>query len=142
MNGPVLGPIIGGFVYQNLGWRWNNWLVLIAAGLFGLMGFTHPETYAPELLRRRAAKLRKETGDERYMSRFCFKDGEGDPAHLIKLNLKRPVTMLVTEPMCIFWALYVGAIYAVLYMCFTAVRTPHPYVPSRSRTTNALCSTP
>jgi len=124
MNGPVLGPIIGGFVYQGLGWRWINWLVLIAAGIFGLLGITSPETYAPELLRRRAEKLRKETGDERYMSRFCFNDGEGDPVHLIKLNLKRPVIMLITEPICIFWALYVGAIYAVLYMCFTAVGAP------------------
>jgi MFS family permease len=124
MNGPVLGPIVGGFVVQGLGWRWNNWIVLIAAGVLGLMGLTHPETYAPELLRRRAVKLREETGDEKYMSRFCFKDGESDLVHLMKLNLKRPVVMLVTEPICIFWALYTGAIYAVLYMCFTAVCPP------------------
>lgn len=31
-NGPVYGPIIGGFVYQYLGWRWTNWLVLIIGG--------------------------------------------------------------------------------------------------------------
>lgn len=118
MNGPVLGmlpntpqstayttnqdtpgPIVGGFVYQSLGWRWNNWLVLILAGVFGLLGLTHPETYAPVLLRRRAEKLRRETGDERYMSRFCYKDGEGDVLELVVLNLKRPVIMLFTEPM-------------------------------------------
>jgi MFS family permease len=105
MNGPVLGPIIGGFVYQNLGWRWNNWIVLIMAGVFGLLGLTVPETYTPQLLRRRAEKLRKESGDERYMSRFCFKDSEDNVVELIKLNLKRPVIMLFTEPICIFWAI-------------------------------------
>jgi hypothetical protein len=69
------------------------------AGVFGLLGLTHPETYAPVLLRRRAEKLRRETGDERYMSRFCYKDGEGDVLELVVLNLKRPVIMLFTEPM-------------------------------------------
>jgi MFS family permease len=29
MNGPVTGPLIGGFVYEYLGWRWTNWLVVI-----------------------------------------------------------------------------------------------------------------
>jgi MFS family permease len=24
MNAPVFGPLIGGFVFENLGWRWNN----------------------------------------------------------------------------------------------------------------------
>lgn len=98
MNGPVVGPIIGGFIYQNLGWRWNSWIVLIGAGVFGLLGILMPETYSPILLRRRAEKLRKETGDERYMSRFCYKDGEGDVLDLIKINLKRPLIMLFTEP--------------------------------------------
>lgn len=143
MNGPVVGPIIGGFIYQSLGWRWNNWVVLIASGFFGALGLFNPETYAPILLRRRAAKLRKETGDERYMSRFCYKDGEGDVLELIKLNLKRPIIMLFTEPMwlvhrqglslgfavltefcSIFWAIYIAAVYGILYLCFTAVSSP------------------
>jgi MFS family permease len=105
MNGPVLGPIIGGFVYQNLGWRWNNWIALIVAGVLAVVGFLVPETYSPELLRRRAAKLRKDTGDERHMSQFCFQDSEGNIVELVKLSLKRPVVMLFTEPICIFWAL-------------------------------------
>lgn len=28
MLAPTLGPIAGGFVYQYLGWRWTNWLVM------------------------------------------------------------------------------------------------------------------
>jgi hypothetical protein len=124
-------------VYQSLGWRWNSWLVLILSAVFGLLAVTHPETYAPVLLRRRAEKLRAETGDERYMSRFCWKDGEGDVLKLIGISLKRPVIMLFTEPMwfviprdstkislmkwnSIFWAIYVAAIYGILYLCFTA----------------------
>ncbi|KAI5795283.1 MFS multidrug transporter [Geopyxis carbonaria] len=129
MNGPVLGPVVGGFVYQSLGWRWNNWLVLILAGVFGIIGFWQPETYSPVLLRKRAEQRRKETGDERYMSRYCYKDGEGDFWKLLKVNLSRPVIMLFTEPICMFWAIYVAAVYGILYLCFTA----YPIVFSEKR---------
>jgi multidrug resistance protein len=27
--GPVIGPIAGGFIAQNLGWRWTFWIILI-----------------------------------------------------------------------------------------------------------------
>lgn len=99
MNGPVLGPIIGGLVYGHLGWRWTSWLVFIIAGVLGVLAFFIPETYAPVLMRKKAARLRKETGDDRYMSRFCYKDGEGDFWVLIKTSLQRPIIMLFTEPL-------------------------------------------
>ncbi|KAI5841424.1 major facilitator superfamily domain-containing protein [Morchella snyderi] len=120
MNGPVLGPIIGGLVYGHLGWRWTSWLVFIIAGVLGVLAFFIPETYTPVLMRKKAARLRKETGDDRYMSRFCYKDGEGDFWVLIKTSLQRPIIMLFTEPLCIFWALYIAVIYGILYLCFTA----------------------
>jgi len=73
--------------------------VLILAGFFAFLGFFVPETYGPVLLRRRAERKRQETGEERYMSRFCYKDGEGDLVELMKVNLSRPIIMLFTEPM-------------------------------------------
>jgi MFS family permease len=33
MNGPVVGPLIGGFVFQYMGWRWTNWVVMIGSGV-------------------------------------------------------------------------------------------------------------
>ena len=98
MNGPVLGPIVGGFVYQGVGWRWINWLVLIIAVVLFATSFAIPETYTPVLMRQKAERKRKETGDDRYMSRFCHKDGEGALWALIRTNLKRPLIMLFTEP--------------------------------------------
>ncbi|KAF8470818.1 major facilitator superfamily domain-containing protein [Kalaharituber pfeilii] len=125
MNGPVLGPLTGGLVYEYLGWRWTNWIVFIGAGVAWLSGILIPETYAPILLKRKAAKIRTETGDERYRSRFCPK--AGDPPiktgsrkfwQLIANNMKRPIIMGVTEPICIFWEVYIAIIYAILYLCF------------------------
>lgn len=48
--GPCMGPIIGVYITENLGWRWTSWIVLIMAGFFGVPAFfIVPETYAPVL---------------------------------------------------------------------------------------------
>lgn len=107
-------------MFQALGWRWLNWIVLIASFVLTIAGLTVPETYAPVLLRKRAEKKRRETDDDRYMSRWCYKAGEGDIIKLLKVNLARPLIMLFTEPICMFWAIYIAAIYGILYLSFTA----------------------
>jgi hypothetical protein len=53
------------------------------------------ETYAPTLLQNKAARLRKETGDERWWSRY---DRKESLYLILKLNLSRPFVMAVTEP--------------------------------------------
>lgn len=108
MNGPVLGPIIGGFVTQYTSWRWANWLVLIWGAVACLLMCITKETYAPVLLQQKAKRLRKETGDSRYWSRYDVRVGFFD---LMKTNLSRPFIMAVTEPICIFWNVYIGIVY-------------------------------
>ncbi|KAJ5608711.1 hypothetical protein N7528_009278 [Penicillium herquei] len=117
MNGPVLGPIIGGFVYQYLGWRWINWVVLICSGVSFVLMFLVKETYTPALLRQRTQKRQQETGDQRWWCRF---DHEETGLQILQTNLIRPLRMTVSEPICIFWNLYVGVVYAVLFLCFVA----------------------
>ena len=95
MNGPVVGPVIGGFVFQYLGWRWTNWVVIIGASVAWVTTSLIKETYAPAILRRRAKKRRKETGDDRYWSRY---DDKLKFWPLLKINLSRPFVMTVTEP--------------------------------------------
>ena len=73
----------------------TNWLVMILAGVaFGFVAIVK-ETYGPTLLRKRAAKLRKETGDPRWWSRFDEKQAF---LPLLKVNLSRPFVLMVTEP--------------------------------------------
>lgn len=117
INGPVTGPLIGGFVYQYLGWRWTNWLVMIFAGSGWLFLFLTPETYAPKILKDRVLKIRLETGDERW---WCRYDEKLCAATTIKINLSRPFVMTSTEPILWFWDLYIGILYATLYLCFVA----------------------
>ncbi|KAI9889785.1 MAG: hypothetical protein M1814_004987 [Vezdaea aestivalis] len=117
LNGPVLGPIIGGFTYQYLGWRWTNWLVLIIAGVAFLMVAVIKETYTPTILRNKAAQKRSETNDDRWWSHY---DTQASFSQLMRTNLARPFVMIFTEPICIFWDLYIGVIYGILYLCFVS----------------------
>ncbi|KAL4998589.1 major facilitator superfamily domain-containing protein [Aspergillus recurvatus] len=118
--GPVLGPIVGGFLTDSyLGWRWTAWITLIASGSFGAIAwFVVPETYHPVLLQRRAAKLRKETGNQNL---YAFLDHHkptfGD---IVRKYLFRPVQMLMLEPILILITLYLALVYGILYLFFEA----------------------
>ncbi|KAK3496071.1 major facilitator superfamily domain-containing protein [Neurospora crassa] len=117
LNGPVTGPLIGGFAYQYLGFRWANWIVLILSGAAILFMATIRETYAPAILRAKAARLRNSTGDDRYWSRF---DQKVSTLQLLKTNLSRPFILAATEPILWFFNTWISLVYAILYLCFVA----------------------
>jgi MFS family permease len=103
LNGPVTGPLIGGFVYQYLGWRWDNWLVMILAGVAFLLMLTCKETYGPAILKAEAKRRRKELDDERWWSRY---DQRISTFQLVKLNLSRPFILSFTEPILWFFNIW------------------------------------
>ncbi|KAK2612093.1 hypothetical protein QQS21_001822 [Conoideocrella luteorostrata] len=126
LNGPVTGPIIGGFVFQYLGWRWANWIVLIMAGLAIALMSTVKETYAPKILKRKTARMRKQLDDPRY---WCQYDQKISTLHLLKVNLSRPFILFASEPILWFMNFWISIIYGILYLCFVA----YPVVFSEHR---------
>lgn len=56
--GPVLGPLLGGFInYQQPDWRWTYYVLLIwSAACLVLLFLFVPETFDPQLLKRKAKK--------------------------------------------------------------------------------------
>ena len=59
---PVLGPMVGGFAYSAKSWTWTIWqLIWVSAFAFVLLFFLLPETYGPNILYRRARRLRLAT---------------------------------------------------------------------------------
>lgn len=117
MNGPVTGPLIGGFVYQYLGWRWDSYIVIILGGVAILLMFTVRETYAPAILKAKAARKRKEMDDDRY---WCRYDERISVAKLVKTNLSRPFILAATEPILWFFNVWISIVYGILYLCFVA----------------------
>ncbi|KAJ7135016.1 MFS general substrate transporter [Mycena crocata] len=119
--GPIIGPVVGGYVVMKLDWHFNFWLMFIFSVLSLLSGaiFT-PETYAPVLLRRRAAKLtRQSTGIVHYVSVHDL----GQPKAISQVmfrNFSRPFVFLVTEPIVLCVALYISIVYGTLYALFAA----------------------
>jgi len=117
--GPAIGPLAGGFLSDNLGWRWLYWMQLILSGtVWVLITFTVPETYAPTLLARRAKKLRADTGNDKYVT-----EADVDLRPLferLRLFLVRPFQLLFLEPIVFFISVYMSVLYGLLYMFFIA----------------------
>lgn len=66
---PILGPLVGGFASTAKGWRWPIWELLWVSGFtLVLLFFFLPETYAPNILARRARRLRRITEDPNHRS--------------------------------------------------------------------------
>lgn len=116
--GPGLGPLVGGYLCK-AGWRWLYWIQLIASGaIWCLITFTVPETYAPTLLKRRAKKMRKETGNDKYVTAEEI-DTRPFSERLI-IFLVRPFQLLFREPIVLFMSVYMSVLYGLLYMFFIA----------------------
>jgi MFS family permease len=117
VGGPTLGPIIGAALVANpdLGWRWTEYLEAIwVFAVFALTFFCLPEVYSPVLLKRKAQRLRKETGnDALYHPQERVKLS---PKTIITKHFSRPLRMLFTEPMVTSIALYASFVYALLYL--------------------------
>jgi DHA1 family multidrug resistance protein-like MFS transporter len=69
ISAPVLGPLVGGFAFSAKGWTWTIWELLWISGFaLVLLFFMLPETFAPNILSRRARRIRRITGDQKYAS--------------------------------------------------------------------------
>ncbi|KAI1419991.1 MFS general substrate transporter [Xylaria sp. FL1777] len=118
--GPAIGPIVSGFVAEAGGWRWVEGVMTIFTGSMFLLGsISIPETYAPILLRRRAAKMSKITGNVYRDVVQCDK-GLISAKQLFANVLSRPWVLLFTEPIVLILSLYMAIIYGTLYSFFGA----------------------
>ncbi|TDZ39656.1 Citrinin biosynthesis cluster MFS transporter mrr1 [Colletotrichum spinosum] len=118
--GPLFAPITSGFCSTTIGWRWTFWVALIYAGATLVPILLLPETYAPILLARRAAKLRK-ANPEAASSILAPRDEEKtDFKQLATVVLTRPLRMLLFEPIVSCTCAYLALVYSIFYMSFQA----------------------
>ncbi|OCL08293.1 MFS general substrate transporter [Glonium stellatum] len=117
--GPVAGPVVGGYLVQAKGWRWVFYLIAILSGFFSLITFIFMrETYAPVILGRKAARLRKETGNQDLRSKL---DSGIPPKEFWRRSIIRPTKMLLFSPIVFFMSLFTSISYGILYLLFTTI---------------------
>ncbi|KAF2015716.1 MFS general substrate transporter [Aaosphaeria arxii CBS 175.79] len=117
--GPVVGPVAGGFLAEAKGWRWVFWILSIVAGAFSILfASLGRETYAPTLLAQKAARLRKETGNQNLKSKLAL---DIPPKEVFVRAVVRPMKMLIFSPIVLLMALYVAVNYGILYLLFTTI---------------------
>ncbi|KAF2666582.1 synaptic vesicle transporter [Microthyrium microscopicum] len=116
---PAAGPIAGGFIAQQLSWRWTYWILLIfSAFITTLITFFMHECYGPAILERKTRRLRKELNRPELRSKMALPVTKWG---LLKRSLYRPMKLLTHSPVVILFSLYVACIYGMLYLCLTTV---------------------
>ncbi|KAB8222776.1 major facilitator superfamily domain-containing protein [Aspergillus novoparasiticus] len=109
-----LGPIVGGYMALKVGWRWTFWLETIVVGCSTMLSFFFlRETYAPTLLKRKAAKLGLQTP---------LKESEST-WQVIRRGISRPMKLCFCSPIIMIISLYNSICYTYLYYMVTTFPT-------------------
>ena len=97
------------------------------AAFFGAVGFVFiPETSAAQILKMRAARLRKETGKQEYFSKADANKLTVNT--VVNVYLLRPFVMFVQEPILALITAYMSFLYGIVYLLFEAVSLPFRFL--------------
>jgi DHA1 family multidrug resistance protein-like MFS transporter len=122
--GPILGPIIGGFVISSrLGWKWVFWIpIILAAAALPFIVFILPETCAPAILSRKSKRLRNSGHPFAYSQQeIDAKEAASSFRDVLNRTILRPFIMLSLEPILILITLYSSIVYGLIYGLFEAI---------------------
>lgn len=101
-------------------WRWMFWATSIFQVVMNLVSFwCFKETYAPVILRRKAQKLRKETGNPQFQTaedRRAQHDGATSALSALGRALSRPLRLLLFHPIIQVVSIISAFNYGVLYI--------------------------
>lgn len=115
--GPILGPVIGGFLSQAKGWRWVFWLLTIVSGAALLLGAIFlRETYPVIILEWKTLRMIRETGNQNLVSALH------DPTpsrEVFKRTIVRPLKMLIFSPIVLLLSIYLSVLFGYLYLFLT-----------------------
>lgn len=116
--GPVLGPLFGDFICQYTTWRWTFRLTMIwTFTLWVALVIFVPETYGPAVLKKKAARMRKQSGNRSLQAPIEVMD-KSLPLTILT-NLKRPF-ILFAEPIVFLLNTWTSILLAILYLFFSA----------------------
>lgn len=125
--GPSLSVLLSGFSVPVMGWRWSLLEVIWAASpMFLAMFMFLPETSTPNILLRRAQRLRKLTGDQRFMSQSEIDQRNMKTSTIIVDALIKPIEITIKDPAILFVQIYTAIIYGIYYSFFEVFPLVYP----------------
>ncbi|KAK8000980.1 hypothetical protein PG991_013202 [Apiospora marii] len=119
ITGGAVGPLISGAMAETIGWRSVVWLSVGLACVceaFLLTGFK--ETYKVPILRRKAARLRDETGDKALRTAFDLMDNQLGPRKLWDAMM-RPVIVFADSFVLQLMSLFGAMTFSYFYIFST-----------------------
>ena len=124
LTGGAVGPAIAGAIVESSGWRNVLWMSVALAGgceLAFLVWF--PETYKVAILRRKAARVRAETGDESVTTAFDAEDGDGEQDATQKFwgSIMRPTAVFLDSGVLQGCSLFASVAFAYFYNMSTTL---------------------
>ncbi|CCF56318.1 hypothetical protein KAFR_0B00180 [Kazachstania africana CBS 2517] len=119
---PIIGPLLGASMVVAKNWRWTFWLLLwLSIPCLICCIFFFPETSAANILSRRASRIRKQTGDNRYHTEQEMLDAGVTPKDFLINTLYRPIEIIVKEPIVLAFDVYTALCFGTLYLFFEAL---------------------
>jgi MFS family permease len=125
--GTGMGPLVSGFIAQNLSWRWIHWVQLIVnCVLMIIVVLVFKEPRGSVILIRKAKALNRfldehdsldvEKSGPRVRWRVRAEEERTSLSAMIKVSLTRPFYFLFTEPVVFFFSVWVSFSWGVLYL--------------------------
>ncbi|ERS99911.1 uncharacterized protein SPSK_08776 [Sporothrix schenckii 1099-18] len=141
-SAPALGPLLSGYSVPAKGWRWSMLEILWAAAPCTIVMLLFlPETSAPNILLRRARRLRKITGSDRFRAPSELADynelgvqTDGKPKQSARSKafavlidaLIKPIEITLKDPAVLFVQVYSAIVYGIYYSFFEAFPLVYP----------------
>ncbi|OTA57683.1 major facilitator superfamily transporter [Hypoxylon sp. EC38] len=118
--GGAIGPTISGAIAETMGWRKAMWMSVILATACEVAFLTcFRETYKVPILRRKAARLRRETGNPAL--RTVFDTENGSKSGKIWGAIVRPFTVLAGSGVLQVLSLFGSIIFTYFYILATTL---------------------
>ncbi|KAH9020531.1 MFS general substrate transporter [Lactarius deliciosus] len=118
--GPEIGPVLSGFINQHWHWRWTYRVLIIWSFIQGVaLMLVVPETCTPVILKWKAQRLRKTTGDPNWYAPI---EGEPHVSLTQKLlnNCWKPFYIVLLDRMLLLLNTWNALILGILYLTFQA----------------------
>ena len=121
------GPAIAGFAVQAKGWRWALWEIVWFTGpIFVLFFIAFPETSSDNILRRRAARLRKRLNRTDLKAQSEIDQADLTFSKIFWDAIIKPIEIFIKDPAITYVNLYTSLIYGIYYSFFEVFPLVYP----------------